>query len=255
MRRPLDMLQHRPAGCEVDAVCGNIPIACVAGEDEGRDVGISFGIGVNIQPDEMNAVFMSCPIEFVTAACAAADVQNGFSLMCFQPVGKALVVDTMWAGQMGVMALPNGKHMRGFWHCQPLRSSRLCVKSLLFFRRLYPMRLLLIGFGAVGQGLAKILRDQAAYLQEREEFSVQIVGVATRSRGTLYHPDGLDIDALLNVSHLDQYPQTDGLVRGGDTLELIRTAHADVLVEASYSILTTGQPALDYCRAALESGK
>lgn len=117
------------------------------------------------------------------------------------------------------------------------------------------MRLLLIGFGAVGQGLAKILRDQAAYLQEREEFSAQIVGVATRSRGTLYHPDGLDIDALLNVSHLDQYPQTDGLVRGGDTLELIRTAHADVLVEASYSILTTGQPALDYCRAALESGK
>ena len=117
------------------------------------------------------------------------------------------------------------------------------------------MRLLLIGFGAVGQGLAKILRDQAAYLQEREGFSAQIVGVATRTRGSLYHPDGLDIDALLNAGHLDQYPQTDGLVRGGDTPELIRTAQADVLVECSYSILTTGQPALDYCRAALESGK
>jgi homoserine dehydrogenase len=117
------------------------------------------------------------------------------------------------------------------------------------------MRLLLIGFGAVGQGLAKILRDQAAYLQERENFAAQIVGVATRSHSTLYHPGGLDIDALLSVSHLDQYPQSDGLVRGGDTLELIHTAQADVLVESSYSILTTGQPALDYCRAALESGK
>jgi homoserine dehydrogenase len=120
------------------------------------------------------------------------------------------------------------------------------------------MRLLLIGFGAVGQGLAKILRDQAAHLQERENFSAQIVGVATRTRGTLYHPDGLDINALLDAAaqgHLDRYSHHDGLVRGGDTLELIRAAQADALVEASYSILTTGQPALDYCRAALQSGK
>ncbi len=120
------------------------------------------------------------------------------------------------------------------------------------------MRLLLIGFGAVGQGLAKILRDQADYLREREHFSAQIVGVITRQRGLLYHPDGLDPDALLEAitqGHLEHYPQQSGLIRSGETLELIRSPAADVLVEVSYSNLDDGQPALDYCRAALDSGK
>jgi homoserine dehydrogenase len=120
------------------------------------------------------------------------------------------------------------------------------------------MRLLLIGFGAVGQGLAQILRDQADELREREGFTAQIVGVATRTRGVLYHPDGLSIDALLEAmaaGHLDHYPEADGLSRSADTRELIRSAGADALVEVSYSNLQTGQPALDYCRAALESGK
>ena len=36
---------------------------------------------------------------------------------------------------------------------------------------------------------------------------------------------------------------------------MIREAEAEVLVEASHSNLQTGQSALDYCRAAFESGK
>ncbi|MBZ0303034.1 MAG: homoserine dehydrogenase [Anaerolineae bacterium] len=120
------------------------------------------------------------------------------------------------------------------------------------------MRLLLIGFGAVGQGLATILRDQAAYLLERSGFEAHIVGVVTRTRGLLYQPDGLSIDALLEAigkGHLDLYPTERGLIRQMDPLDLIRTAAADALVEVSYSNLQTAQPALDYCRAALESGK
>lgn len=120
------------------------------------------------------------------------------------------------------------------------------------------MRILLIGFGAVGQGLTQILRDQADYLREREGFEAQIVGVATRSRGTLYHPGGFDLDALLDVAgdgRFDRFPQLDGLLRDQDIFDLIRMADADVLVEVSHSNLQTAQPALDYCRAALDSGK
>ena len=120
------------------------------------------------------------------------------------------------------------------------------------------MRLLLIGFGAVGQGLANILRDQADELRDREAFVAHIVGVVTRSRGALYHRDGLSLDNLLDAmaqGHLDHYPDAPGLVRGTPTLDLIRSAEADVLVEVSYSNLQTAQPALDYCRAALDSGK
>ncbi len=119
------------------------------------------------------------------------------------------------------------------------------------------MRLILVGFGTVGQGLAEILRDKAAELRAHYGFEAQIVGVATGQRGTLYHPGGLNIEQLLAVSqaHLDRYPDSLGLQRNLSIERLIREAQADVMVEASPSNLQTAQPALDYCYAALGSGK
>lgn len=121
------------------------------------------------------------------------------------------------------------------------------------------MRLILIGFGTVGQGLAEILRDKAALFDEQYAFAPQIVGVATRTRGILYAPSGLAIPALLEAiqkGHLDHYQtgQND-LVRDWDTLQLIRDAQADVMIEASVSDLQTAQPATDYALAAFESSK
>ncbi|HEX2907634.1 MAG TPA: hypothetical protein VHO69_12270, partial [Phototrophicaceae bacterium] len=116
----------------------------------------------------------------------------------------------------------------------------------------------LIGFGVVGQGLTEILRDKAAELAAKYNFRAEIVAVATRSRGTLYHPDGLDAQLLLdaiNQGHLDRYPDVYGLTRNWDTLTLIRQCNADVVVEVSPSNLQTGQPAIEYCYAALDTGK
>jgi homoserine dehydrogenase len=120
------------------------------------------------------------------------------------------------------------------------------------------MRLLMIGFGVVGQALTRILHEQADELARAHDFMPQIVGVATRQRGTLAHPGGLnpvDLLAAIRQGHLDHYPDQPGLSRGGDTLDLIHRAQADVLIEVSASNLQTAQPALDYCRAALDSGK
>lgn len=120
------------------------------------------------------------------------------------------------------------------------------------------MKLALIGFGTVGQGLAEILRDKGAELADKYGFKAEIVAVATQSRGTLYHPDGLDIQELLAAiqkGHLDHYPDVPDLTRGWDALTIIRQSNADVMVESSHTNLQTGQPALDYCYAALDSGK
>lgn len=119
------------------------------------------------------------------------------------------------------------------------------------------MKLLLIGFGTVGQGLAQILRDKTVFLREQAGFDPVIVGVATRSGGTLYHPDGLSLDGLLDAAArggLAHYPDTPGLQRGSEILALIQNSHADVLVEVSVTNLATGQPALDYCKAAFGCG-
>ncbi len=120
------------------------------------------------------------------------------------------------------------------------------------------MKIALIGFGVVGQGLAEILRDKSAELEADYGFRGEIVAVATASRGTLYHPDGLDINDLLTAvgrGHLDYYPDVADLTRGWDIDTIALNSNADVLVECSATNLQTGQPALATCLTAIENGK
>ena len=120
------------------------------------------------------------------------------------------------------------------------------------------MKIALVGFGTVGQGLAEIMRDKAAELRQQQGFEAQIVAVATRSRGMLYCADGLDITALLKAiegGNLSHYPDQPNLHRSWDARRVARDSNADVLVEASPSNLETGQPALDVCQVALTYGK
>ena len=71
-------------------------------------------------------------------------------------------------------------------------------------------RLILIGIGSAGQGLAQILRSHGEALARRYGVALQIVAVCTRSRGSLYDADGLDPAALLqaiqNDGHLRNLP-------------------------------------------------
>ncbi len=118
------------------------------------------------------------------------------------------------------------------------------------------MKIALIGYGVVGQGLIEILRDKHAELQAQHGLNVQVVGVATRSRGTLIHRNGLDLHALTapaTVENFAHYPDSMGLVRDLGVLELLRISGADVMVEVSPSQLDTAQPALEYVRHALRN--
>ncbi len=118
------------------------------------------------------------------------------------------------------------------------------------------MKIALIGLGVVGQGLLEILRDKGAELKAQYGFEAQVVAVATRSKGTLYNPAGLDINGLLAAAdNFSEYPDSTGLIRGTDILSLIKNCNADVMIECSHTNLQTGQPALDYCYAAFDSGK
>ena len=119
------------------------------------------------------------------------------------------------------------------------------------------MKLILIGFGVVGQGLAEILRDKAERLHDEYGFAAEIIGVVTASKGELYRAAGLDIEALLNAAasgSFDAYPDQADLRRDFHANDMIRSGSADALVEASPTNLETGQPALSYCEQALENG-
>ncbi|WP_026581414.1 homoserine dehydrogenase [Bacillus sp. J33] len=120
-------------------------------------------------------------------------------------------------------------------------------------------KLAFIGFGVVGQGLAEILRDKKEFLKEKEEFEAEIVAISDLMKGSIYHPNGIDIDTALHVlketGNLENYPHTPGLVTGWDSLKTIRETNADTVIEVSYTDVKTGQPAIDHCKAAFESGK
>lgn len=120
------------------------------------------------------------------------------------------------------------------------------------------MNIALVGFGNVGQGFTHILQHKADALRREYGFEARLVAVVTGSRGSLYHPDGLALGALIEAAgrgSLDHYPDAPGLQRGWDALRIVNQPGVDALVEASPSNLRSGQPALDVCRAALKAGR
>lgn len=119
------------------------------------------------------------------------------------------------------------------------------------------MKLILIGFGVVGQGFAEILRCKAEELSQVMDFAPSIVGVITATKGALFRSQGLDIGALLSAAEsgsFDAYPPQTNLRRDMSASDMISVGAADVLVELGPTNLDNAQPALDYCHQALDAG-
>lgn len=121
------------------------------------------------------------------------------------------------------------------------------------------MHVAIIGFGVVGQGLVEILRDKGETLRQQDGLDIQIVAVCDTAKGAVYHPRGLDatllLQAIQTAGSLDSYPDASGLVRGLDSMSTIRDTGADVIVEATWTNLETGEPAITHIRTAFQAGK
>ena len=118
------------------------------------------------------------------------------------------------------------------------------------------VRLGLVGFGNVGQGLAQILRDSGAEYVRTLGLNIKIVAVADVLKGCAYNPQGLDTAGLLDKV------TRDGSLKGladekpsWDALAMIAESNADVIVEMSYTDLKTGQPATAHLMEALKLKK
>jgi homoserine dehydrogenase len=121
------------------------------------------------------------------------------------------------------------------------------------------LKLALIGFGVVGQGLAEIIKDKGEALREDLNLNLTIVAISDAMKGSIYHPDGLDPAKALQVIResgtLDNYPDQEGLIRGWNSFQTIQETNADTIVEVTFTDVITGQPAINHCKAAFESGK
>jgi homoserine dehydrogenase len=113
------------------------------------------------------------------------------------------------------------------------------------------MRLLFIGFGTVGQGLAELLIEKQNMLRKQYGLTCSVVGISDLMKGSVYHADGIDLAAALtkvkageNLSELDHS-------FAGDALDMIGQSNADMMVEMTYTDLKTGEPATSHVKAAL----
>jgi len=64
------------------------------------------------------------------------------------------------------------------------------------------MKLLFVGFGTVGQGLAELLLEKEKSLSDNYGFEFKVVGIADKILGSLYVPEGLDLKKVLGKTIL-----------------------------------------------------
>ncbi|MEI6766950.1 MAG: homoserine dehydrogenase [Bacteroidota bacterium] len=111
----------------------------------------------------------------------------------------------------------------------------------------------ILGFGTVGQGFCEILLSKKNVLFEKYGFDFKVVAVGDFVYGNVYNPDGLDIPLMLAEAEAKKKFSKDSCA--WNNLELISNSNATVLCELTYTDLTTGGPAIEHVRTALECGK
>ena len=115
-------------------------------------------------------------------------------------------------------------------------------------------KLAFLGFGNVGKALAELLLSKRSDIQEKTGVTFSVTGIATGRSGIAINPEGIDLLRALELLQSDQSLSQMTALQVDNSLELIQNCHADVLFETIPVNYKNGQPAVDYIRAALESG-
>jgi homoserine dehydrogenase len=118
-----------------------------------------------------------------------------------------------------------------------------------------PLRIWLVGFGAVGQWLARVLDTQAGQLAARCGRELIVTGAGNARDGFVHHPGGLSLTSLLTAA-ADGRPITgqSGARVWPTAIEGLRATEADLLLEVTASPAADGEPGLTHMREALQRG-
>ena len=104
-----------------------------------------------------------------------------------------------------------------------------------------------LGFGNVGRALVRLLIAKSNELRDGYGIEWKITGVATRRMGWLSNENGFDIPPLL-AGNSNEVSTHTGI------MDWLQSARPDVVFETTSLNPETGQPAIDYLRASLQSG-
>jgi len=116
------------------------------------------------------------------------------------------------------------------------------------------MRIILCGFGVVGQSIAKLLESRSEDLYAIYGLKPRIVGVLDRN-GSAIDPSGLDINRLIDVkkkyNSVKKYADTKNSISG---IEIINDLEAEVLIETTESNYKDAEPGMTHIVNAMKRG-
>jgi homoserine dehydrogenase len=116
--------------------------------------------------------------------------------------------------------------------------------------------LCLIGFGGVNRALAELIVERGDDLAARLGFSLRVVAITDLRAGSLVDLAGIDLVPVLSAEpRALSFAAFEGGSADPRNEWVIRQVAADIVVEATYTNPTDGEPAVSYVRWALESGK
>lgn len=114
------------------------------------------------------------------------------------------------------------------------------------------LKLALVGFGTVGQGLARLLSRKARYLEDTYDLNVEVTAIVDTVLGTVVDREGIDLDWALEKVEEDGEISDE---KDPDTLNIIGEEDFDVLAEITFTDIETGEPAMSFIKEAIKSGK
>ena len=116
------------------------------------------------------------------------------------------------------------------------------------------MRIILCGFGVVGQSLAKILESRAEVLYARYGLKPRIIGVFD-SKGSAVDVSGLDVTRLIQIKKkygsVRKYSNTKNNVSG---IQMINELEAEVVIETTASNYKDAEPGMSHIINAMKHG-
>ena len=117
------------------------------------------------------------------------------------------------------------------------------------------MRLILLGFGVVGQSFVKLLLSHSTDLYNDYGIKPKVVACADNG-GIITCDQGLDLDRLLNVKKKKKSVIHYGAKgNSSEILDVIENIDAEVVIELTPTNIVDGEPGKNHIISAMKSGK
>ena len=119
------------------------------------------------------------------------------------------------------------------------------------------VKLVFVGFGIVGQGCARHLLNNRTFLKNQRELAYKVTGIVDIVKGSIQNTEqGVDLSKALELVGAGKKLEESSLPgkRGLSSTEMIESCGGDVIVEATWTNLTDGEPGLTHITTALQNG-